>query len=398
MENQVRETLAKIVQQYGMDVIDDPAKVQGLLKDLAGQHRREINLLMSALRAGVPQDLNSSSGPIAITADRLSVRLREETGLAEDAANWAVETWAAAIGIEVHFAVSAPPANLPGESVVPNVTSSEPPYAAQTVVPSTPISNPISPTPTSPIPPSPIQQNPVPPQREFAPVAIPTPARKSSTPIIAAVVALAVFGGAFVFMRSKGNAAATTTGGGQPTPTNSSGPSPTVSPTQTSMPSPPPSPTPVAQVGSIEDGWYFAGDRSFKFFPPANWKFKVSNDSSVQWEHPDGENSGIMDLRVVQAADGMTLDQFAENAKKILNEGSTGFKVQSVTDQKLGTEMCKLLFGTITLPGSVPGKSGVILALKNGQAVVLTVGSTNETFDESVKDMDRAIDSWTWLK
>ena len=72
-------------------------------------------MLVSALKNRVAEDLiNASAGvPPALLLGRLIQRLEDELGLAENAARWAVESWALALGMPV---VSVDPAapDLPG--------------------------------------------------------------------------------------------------------------------------------------------------------------------------------------------------------------------------------------------------------------------------------------------
>src|SRR5262245_28611804 len=91
-----RQKVCEMVVTYGQAVCDDPRRCEALLRDLCGQHRREIFLLMSSLRTGVADQLRASKGslPPAVLVGRLSQRLCDELGLAPEAASWAVESWA----------------------------------------------------------------------------------------------------------------------------------------------------------------------------------------------------------------------------------------------------------------------------------------------------------------
>ena len=48
MHDQPRQQLIEIVARYGLTVIDDPRRCKGLLLDLCGEHRREVNVLIMA--------------------------------------------------------------------------------------------------------------------------------------------------------------------------------------------------------------------------------------------------------------------------------------------------------------------------------------------------------------
>lgn len=101
MNEQPRQKLCEIIVRYGEAASEDPRRCEALLRDLCGQHRREISLLVSAMRDGVPEQLRSSKGgiPQAVLVGRLTTRLCDNLGLAPEAATWAVESWALALGI-----------------------------------------------------------------------------------------------------------------------------------------------------------------------------------------------------------------------------------------------------------------------------------------------------------
>ncbi|MUG96833.1 hypothetical protein F7734_32630 [Scytonema sp. UIC 10036] len=96
-----RQKLCEIIIQYGRSVCDDPLRLEGLLRDFCGQHRREIFILVSTLKEKVPAELLSSknSVPQEVLLARLSKRIQENLGFAEDTARWAVESWALALGV-----------------------------------------------------------------------------------------------------------------------------------------------------------------------------------------------------------------------------------------------------------------------------------------------------------
>jgi len=97
----VRDKLAELIGRFGLDLCDDPRRCEALLRDVCGEHRREINALVSATREGVGTELRQSSTgvPKELIVARLTKRLHEDVGIAEDLARWAVETWAIALGL-----------------------------------------------------------------------------------------------------------------------------------------------------------------------------------------------------------------------------------------------------------------------------------------------------------
>jgi hypothetical protein len=100
MNEKVRDTLHRLIQHYGASVIDDPRRCMGMLNDLCPHDRREVHILSSALREGIPAALlatQTHSSPILLVS-RLAKKLEEQLGMSEPAARWAVESWAVALG------------------------------------------------------------------------------------------------------------------------------------------------------------------------------------------------------------------------------------------------------------------------------------------------------------
>lgn len=95
-----REKLVEIIRTYGQVLADEPRRIEALLRDLCPQHPREINLIAGAAREKVPADLLAAAGvqPFGLLAGRLSKRLCDHLSITEKAAQWAVESWALALG------------------------------------------------------------------------------------------------------------------------------------------------------------------------------------------------------------------------------------------------------------------------------------------------------------
>jgi hypothetical protein len=127
LNDTARQTLIELVARYGSALADDPRRCEGLLRDFCGQHRREIFVLVSAARERVPADLMAAASvaragaPAAIVRAQLAKRLQEQLALTEEAAQWAVETWAAALRAGGASTLPAPAgpesAALPAETV-----------------------------------------------------------------------------------------------------------------------------------------------------------------------------------------------------------------------------------------------------------------------------------------
>jgi formylglycine-generating enzyme required for sulfatase activity len=127
-----RQKLRELIVQYGRSLCDDPRRCEALLKDYCGQYKREIFVLVNALKNRVAEDLNNTSAgvPPALVVGRLIQRLEDELGLAENAARWAVETWALALGIMPVESVEQPRPALetPRPPVAPLAPSSLKPF------------------------------------------------------------------------------------------------------------------------------------------------------------------------------------------------------------------------------------------------------------------------------
>ena len=101
MNDVPRETLKRILDDYGHEVCDDVRRCEALLRDFCGEYRREIFVLISALQHGVVGDLRTMTAqlPFSVVLPRLAAELHETTALSEAAARWAVRSWAEALGI-----------------------------------------------------------------------------------------------------------------------------------------------------------------------------------------------------------------------------------------------------------------------------------------------------------
>lgn len=101
MNDAPRRTLRELIARYGNGLCTDARRCEGLLRDLCGEHRREINILVGALRERVPLDLMAgrNSVPTGLLLTRLSKRLEDNLALTEGASRWAVDSWALALGV-----------------------------------------------------------------------------------------------------------------------------------------------------------------------------------------------------------------------------------------------------------------------------------------------------------
>jgi uncharacterized RDD family membrane protein YckC len=96
-----RQKLCELIKRYDASLCHHPLRLEGLLRDFCGEYRKEIAVLINAVKEGIPTDLLGSQNtvPIKILLARLTKRLQNNLGLADDAARWGVESWALALGI-----------------------------------------------------------------------------------------------------------------------------------------------------------------------------------------------------------------------------------------------------------------------------------------------------------
>jgi hypothetical protein len=100
MNDLPRHVLTRIISEHGRGICDAPKRVEALLRDLCGAHRREINIIIGALEERVAADLLAAGGttPRDVLLARLAARLRDNLAYTTEAARWGVETWAVALG------------------------------------------------------------------------------------------------------------------------------------------------------------------------------------------------------------------------------------------------------------------------------------------------------------
>ena len=100
MNDAPRLKLCELIVKYGRSLCNDSNRCEILLKNYCGNHKREIFVLVSALKKKVTDDFwKSSAGtPQEIVMGRLQKRLEDELAITTEAARWAVESWALALG------------------------------------------------------------------------------------------------------------------------------------------------------------------------------------------------------------------------------------------------------------------------------------------------------------
>jgi len=101
MKDQPRIILKELVGRYGEALAHEPSRCEALLRDTCGSCGREIFVLVSAVRQHVPLDLLTPHRnlPLPLMKGFMMKRLQDELGLSDEAARWAVDTWAEALGL-----------------------------------------------------------------------------------------------------------------------------------------------------------------------------------------------------------------------------------------------------------------------------------------------------------
>ena len=108
MNGDIRGVLARLVQTEGKAFYGDADRVEARLQEQASDHPRETAVLVTAVRAGVIDELlGVSPGLFNIAVGHLAGRMVRLHGADAAASRWAVETWADALG--AWSAVSALP-------------------------------------------------------------------------------------------------------------------------------------------------------------------------------------------------------------------------------------------------------------------------------------------------
>lgn len=118
MNGSVRTNLVDLYHQYGVRLYQDYGFCKAILADRCPHAARESKVILDAISVGVPQQLivsRSQSTIKTIVIDRLTKSLANSQGLTEDAARWAVETWAVVLGL-INDDDTSLPTSISGES------------------------------------------------------------------------------------------------------------------------------------------------------------------------------------------------------------------------------------------------------------------------------------------
>ncbi|MFO1433569.1 MAG: formylglycine-generating enzyme family protein [Candidatus Competibacteraceae bacterium] len=118
MHDLPRQVLCELLAKHGTSLCTDPRRCEALLRDYCGRNKREIFVLISALKERVATELEQATTPPTLLMASLAERLHTNLGLAEEFAWWAVESWALALGVISH------PLEMPADASESNIPPS----------------------------------------------------------------------------------------------------------------------------------------------------------------------------------------------------------------------------------------------------------------------------------
>ncbi|HXH69819.1 MAG TPA: hypothetical protein VNI60_05670, partial [Pyrinomonadaceae bacterium] len=101
MNDLPRQKLRELVARDGDLIAENPPRTESLLRDYSGEFRREISVLVMALKEHAVADMLSAPKglPRKVLFGRLAQRLCDNLALSESAARWSIESWALAFGL-----------------------------------------------------------------------------------------------------------------------------------------------------------------------------------------------------------------------------------------------------------------------------------------------------------
>ena len=127
MSDNARQKLIDLVARFGHELSEDPKRCEGLLRDVCFDQKKEILILVTAIKEGVPQELLrlQKSIPQKVLLDRCAQKLHENTGFVQELSNWSVLSWALALGVIQSDDASNTRLPANAESLDPSVFPSE---------------------------------------------------------------------------------------------------------------------------------------------------------------------------------------------------------------------------------------------------------------------------------
>lgn len=95
MNTEIRKTVKRLLIKHGKGLLKQRKRFEAFLRDLAGRHKKEITVMLLSCDEQIPDEISrlKSREIDRLTMERLVNRFSENTGLAEPAARWGVESW-----------------------------------------------------------------------------------------------------------------------------------------------------------------------------------------------------------------------------------------------------------------------------------------------------------------
>lgn len=97
-------SLCAIINMHGSSILDEPETIAALLNELSqGDHERERNALLIALKDNVPRRLSEPEQGVSGVSgsSHLKKQLKDNHGMSDELADWVMETWAKALEMEL---------------------------------------------------------------------------------------------------------------------------------------------------------------------------------------------------------------------------------------------------------------------------------------------------------
>ena len=129
MEEGIANRLRDMLSARDTGLMEDPQRLEAILRDHFPGSRREIHLVVSAMKSGLVEELTQSWGtsPAELLIARLAQRLHEEMGISPSLARWAIETWTYAL-FGARFKRPATPVSAGMPSPAPGAQKAAPDY------------------------------------------------------------------------------------------------------------------------------------------------------------------------------------------------------------------------------------------------------------------------------
>ena len=100
MKTAYRKSLFLLVNKHSTKICNSPGRCEALMRDFCGRESLELNLLITALKGGIPEEMLSlGNRSLQYILLNMPMKLIHNNGLSKKNARWAIESWAIALGI-----------------------------------------------------------------------------------------------------------------------------------------------------------------------------------------------------------------------------------------------------------------------------------------------------------